>query len=875
MNIRISTFGGVAIHRDGRELVELPAQALRCALLVYLAVEGETTRDAVMAMFWPRRKAARARHSLNQTVYQLRGVLGQDVIQSHGDLLRLGAAVAVDATEFERAVEAGRHAAALDLYQGPFLEGDPIPAGSAFAAWTERQRALYGGLHRTVRRERIRGLLEEGDEGAALARAREWARMDPLDGEAQHQLTTLLRRPTLAGPAGPDGGERAVAVAVPPPHRHGRGIRLVAAAVLVGALAAVLLTLVLRTGDGSGRAGPPVTIGVLPFAGLGMPPDSSASIQDAFVSALEWPRNWRAVDAGPMLRGNGELDGGGEEAVRLAQQHDFRYLLTGEVGAGPGVPGLQVSAWDVGSGDRVFHARAESDENAADASARMAYQLLSALSEREGAQLPLPLGVLHGTSSATARGHFLRGRQLMDGAGWPAASDAFLRSAAADPHFGHAWFRAGFSRADDSHEAMFGIAEDALRRSAGMAPRAIRLIQGLRHYALRDADEAITAFERLVQEDPQDADAWFGLAMSVHHLGAPAGHDPARARTAFDRLLALDSGYAAVHSRAFDLALAAGNHEAAAALLRDADVSTRSRRSTRSAPAAPAGAHESGRIIARQLVLALVAGSREERAATLDTMRWQNRAIVSEAARVLISVGADLMLVDSLGVILQESIRTPSDRRAGGRMRLVALVGLGNADAAMEAWASTSETTALDPFITVADLAGVPLDDRVRGTSAAAAPGPDGIPDFALAVDHPRRVGFRAAAARAALHGDSADVAALIRAVRDASPAADQTDPLPATIEAALLARQALVAGDTTAALEALNAALSRPAWPHLQDLPLTCMAPQRLLAALLHTSRAEHEKAARWARTFGPSGCLIDPLFRPALSAAGLTGVH
>ena len=48
MDIRIQTLGGLKVLRDGRELTRLPGQPTRAALLVYLAVERDVTRDVVL-----------------------------------------------------------------------------------------------------------------------------------------------------------------------------------------------------------------------------------------------------------------------------------------------------------------------------------------------------------------------------------------------------------------------------------------------------------------------------------------------------------------------------------------------------------------------------------------------------------------------------------------------------------------------------------------------------------------------------------------------------------------------------------------------------------------------------------------------------------
>lgn len=76
IRIHLTTLGGLRIEREGEEIRDLPAQPVRCALSLYLALERGATRDELAALLWPERDADRARHSLSQTLYELRRQLG-------------------------------------------------------------------------------------------------------------------------------------------------------------------------------------------------------------------------------------------------------------------------------------------------------------------------------------------------------------------------------------------------------------------------------------------------------------------------------------------------------------------------------------------------------------------------------------------------------------------------------------------------------------------------------------------------------------------------------------------------------------------------------------------------------------------------------
>ena len=75
--LRLHTLGQPRVFNGGEELADLPAQRLRFALLVFLAVEGRATREAVLSMFWADREASRARHALRQMLYELRQLLAK------------------------------------------------------------------------------------------------------------------------------------------------------------------------------------------------------------------------------------------------------------------------------------------------------------------------------------------------------------------------------------------------------------------------------------------------------------------------------------------------------------------------------------------------------------------------------------------------------------------------------------------------------------------------------------------------------------------------------------------------------------------------------------------------------------------------------
>jgi DNA-binding SARP family transcriptional activator/Tfp pilus assembly protein PilF len=190
--LALQVLGDFHVELDGREVCELAAQRSRAALLVFLGVEGSTTRDSVVAVLWPEHDPHKARHALSQTLHRLRGSLGEEWLETEGERLGTGASVQVDARTFETLVGEKRYEEALACYRGAFLTGWFLADSPAFERWADQQRTRFERLHRLARREAIRIRRERGDVPAALRLAQEWAEADPLEDEAQHRLIELL-----------------------------------------------------------------------------------------------------------------------------------------------------------------------------------------------------------------------------------------------------------------------------------------------------------------------------------------------------------------------------------------------------------------------------------------------------------------------------------------------------------------------------------------------------------------------------------------------------------------------------------------------------------------------------------------------------------
>jgi TolB-like protein/DNA-binding SARP family transcriptional activator/Flp pilus assembly protein TadD len=188
----IKTLGEFRISKDGVRISDLASKPVRCAVFLYIAFKRSVSRDELAALIWPDKDTNRVRHSLNQTLYELRRQFDADIIRSAGDVLMIAEEVKVDALEFETAIEEENHELACEIYDGRFLQGVHFGLANEFESWADRTRFDLERRFRDVCRQLIAARLKVNDKEAALSIVQKWVHIDPLEDEAQHQLIQLL-----------------------------------------------------------------------------------------------------------------------------------------------------------------------------------------------------------------------------------------------------------------------------------------------------------------------------------------------------------------------------------------------------------------------------------------------------------------------------------------------------------------------------------------------------------------------------------------------------------------------------------------------------------------------------------------------------------
>ena len=192
MTLRLKTLGHPSVILGEEELTSLPGKPVTFGLLVFLAVEREATRDRLVSVFWPESSQEKARHTLSQTLYELRQALGENCVESAGNTVRLAGSPWVDSLAFVEQTEANRHAEAVSLYEGPFLDGVYLAQTHPFQEWVERNRARLSRRHRAAIDAYIEERRASGDLETAVKSAWKWVGLDPLDDGGQQHLIQLL-----------------------------------------------------------------------------------------------------------------------------------------------------------------------------------------------------------------------------------------------------------------------------------------------------------------------------------------------------------------------------------------------------------------------------------------------------------------------------------------------------------------------------------------------------------------------------------------------------------------------------------------------------------------------------------------------------------
>lgn len=196
----LSLLGGFEARiQPANVLLRLPTRKSE-ALLAYLVARSEIQhrRDYLSALLWSDAPSVQARHSLRQTLTNLRATLRpypRELFRTVGDAISVDTTgIRLDTYSLEQILSRRRTpraiAVACALYRGDFLQGLNVPEPE-FEAWVGAERARLSQLGIEAHERYLRHLLAAGDPTGAMQAALRLVALDPLLEWAHRALIRL------------------------------------------------------------------------------------------------------------------------------------------------------------------------------------------------------------------------------------------------------------------------------------------------------------------------------------------------------------------------------------------------------------------------------------------------------------------------------------------------------------------------------------------------------------------------------------------------------------------------------------------------------------------------------------------------------------
>jgi TolB-like protein/Tfp pilus assembly protein PilF len=191
---RLELLGGFELYDPCGARVRLATKNAR-ALIAYLAVQPgrPQVREKLMALLWGERSDKQARHSLNQTLVQIRKAVpwtdGKFLESDRESVTFVPGSIDVDVLNF-RDLVAERPGDAAASYKGPFLDGIGI-RDAAFEDWLSAQRSELHTLACEALKAQCERCVEEGRLAEAIDVGKRLVALDPLREDAHLELMRL------------------------------------------------------------------------------------------------------------------------------------------------------------------------------------------------------------------------------------------------------------------------------------------------------------------------------------------------------------------------------------------------------------------------------------------------------------------------------------------------------------------------------------------------------------------------------------------------------------------------------------------------------------------------------------------------------------
>lgn len=201
---QIKLLGVPALTRAGQPITGF-VSSKAVATVYYIAANGQTqARDVLATLLWTNSTDIYAKKNLRNVLSNLR-VLLSDGIEITRETVSLPAPLldAVDSQRFLALFKAAEQtasvaqrreylAAAVALYQGPFLDGFHVADAEAFDEWLQGERERFGLLAIQAFNEVVAASVHEGHFLEGLNYATRLLNLDPLREESYRHLMLLL-----------------------------------------------------------------------------------------------------------------------------------------------------------------------------------------------------------------------------------------------------------------------------------------------------------------------------------------------------------------------------------------------------------------------------------------------------------------------------------------------------------------------------------------------------------------------------------------------------------------------------------------------------------------------------------------------------------
>jgi DNA-binding SARP family transcriptional activator/Flp pilus assembly protein TadD len=594
--LELRAFGGLDLRDDaGTRVSAVLAHPKRSALLVYLALaqpRGTHRRDTLVALLWPESSQELARASLRKAVHNLRRVLGDDAIVGAGDeeLALDDRLVWCDAVAFEREIDAGNTAAALELYRGHLLDGFFLSEspelerwieqerarlrGRAFdAAWREAERAAgtAGAIDAAVWGRRAAALVPDdegalrrllalldriGDRAGAIGAYEDFARhlLRDYDAAPAAETQLLMReiRGRMTGASEP--APSAPRVMPPPPSvviaqttvpSKRRRWEITAAIAVVSSL--ILLASAWRArshADTRTVTRKLSTVAVLPFSFRGARElsylhDGMASL---LATSLDGTGGFDSVDPSAMLGVSSSDPASGIDPARageVASRVGAGSFVVGEIIETDGRLSVSAAMYTATPTPRLL-ARAAGDDTTSQILAlvdRLVAQLVTRQPSDSGQRLTRLAAVT--TSSLPALKAYLEGEQRFRIGHYKEAVDAFSRAVEEDSTFALAHYRLASAYSWSGDTLMRQEAHRATRFAQRLTPSDRALVEAFLPYVEGQSDEAERRYRAILSTRPYEGEAWYPLGEVLFHFNPVRGRSIEEARPAFRRAISL------------------------------------------------------------------------------------------------------------------------------------------------------------------------------------------------------------------------------------------------------------------------------------------------------------------------------------------------